>query len=103
MDSLNVNELQAACRVRGMRALGVTEDRLREQLKQVMHTTRRSSVFYFIMVKFLMYCTSLMGLVVGASPESAHPNISAAAVSSHVPARHAVSCRPAQNNTTEPA
>lgn len=35
MDSLNVNEVQSACRVRGMRALGVTEERLREQLKQV--------------------------------------------------------------------
>uniref|UniRef100_A0A8B9LTN2 Mitochondrial proton/calcium exchanger protein n=1 Tax=Astyanax mexicanus TaxID=7994 RepID=A0A8B9LTN2_ASTMX len=34
VDSLNVNELQAACRVRGMRALGVTEERLKEQLKQ---------------------------------------------------------------------
>ncbi|KAK7148800.1 hypothetical protein R3I93_012975 [Phoxinus phoxinus] len=34
VDSLNVNELQSACRVRGMRALGVTEERLREQLKQ---------------------------------------------------------------------
>ncbi|MFT7816417.1 LETM1 and EF-hand domain-containing protein 1, mitochondrial-like [Arapaima gigas] len=34
VDSLNVNELQAACRVRGMRALGVTEERLREQLRQ---------------------------------------------------------------------
>ncbi|TRZ01080.1 hypothetical protein DNTS_002695, partial [Danionella cerebrum] len=34
VDSLNANELQAACRVRGMRALGVTEERLREQLKQ---------------------------------------------------------------------
>lgn len=34
VDSLNVNELQAACRVRGMRALGVTEDRLKEQLQQ---------------------------------------------------------------------
>ncbi|XP_073689121.1 mitochondrial proton/calcium exchanger protein-like, partial [Garra rufa] len=34
VDTLNVNELQSACRVRGMRALGVTEDRLREQLKQ---------------------------------------------------------------------
>ncbi|XP_062379729.1 mitochondrial proton/calcium exchanger protein isoform X2 [Sardina pilchardus] len=34
VDSLNVNEVQAACRVRGMRALGVTEDRLREQLQQ---------------------------------------------------------------------
>ncbi|GAA6110546.1 mitochondrial proton/calcium exchanger protein isoform X1 [Tachysurus ichikawai] len=34
VESLNVKELQAACRVRGMRALGVTEDRLRDQLKQ---------------------------------------------------------------------
>lgn len=35
MDSLNVKELQSACRARGMRALGVTEDRLKDQLKQV--------------------------------------------------------------------
>lgn len=35
VDSLSVKELQAACRARGMRALGVTEDRLRDQLKQV--------------------------------------------------------------------
>ncbi|XP_063313743.1 mitochondrial proton/calcium exchanger protein isoform X1 [Pelobates fuscus] len=34
VDSLNVKELQAACRARGMRALGVTEERLRDQLKQ---------------------------------------------------------------------
>ncbi|XP_008567382.1 PREDICTED: LETM1 and EF-hand domain-containing protein 1, mitochondrial [Galeopterus variegatus] len=34
VDSLNVKELQAACRARGMRALGVTEDRLRGQLRQ---------------------------------------------------------------------
>lgn len=34
VDSLNVKELQSACRARGMRALGVTEDRLRSQLKQ---------------------------------------------------------------------
>ncbi|XP_023668237.1 mitochondrial proton/calcium exchanger protein isoform X2 [Paramormyrops kingsleyae] len=34
VDSLNVSELQAACRVRGMRALGVTEQRLRDQLRQ---------------------------------------------------------------------
>uniref|UniRef100_UPI00398EE8EE mitochondrial proton/calcium exchanger protein isoform X2 n=1 Tax=Pristiophorus japonicus TaxID=55135 RepID=UPI00398EE8EE len=32
--TLNVNELQAACRTRGMRALGVTEERLQDQLKQ---------------------------------------------------------------------
>ncbi|NWT01012.1 LETM1 protein, partial [Mionectes macconnelli] len=34
VDTLTVKELQAACRARGMRALGVTEQRLREQLKQ---------------------------------------------------------------------
>lgn len=35
VDTLTVKELQAACRARGMRALGVTEERLKEQLKQV--------------------------------------------------------------------
>lgn len=34
MDSLSVADLQAACRARGMRALGVSEERLRSQLKQ---------------------------------------------------------------------
>ncbi|XP_054469609.1 mitochondrial proton/calcium exchanger protein isoform X2 [Anoplopoma fimbria] len=34
VESLNVNEVQAACRARGMRSLGVTEERLREQLIQ---------------------------------------------------------------------
>ncbi|ERE87906.1 LETM1 and EF-hand domain-containing protein 1 [Cricetulus griseus] len=34
VSSLNVKELQAACRARGMRALGVTEDRLKDQLNQ---------------------------------------------------------------------
>ncbi|XP_020661571.3 mitochondrial proton/calcium exchanger protein [Pogona vitticeps] len=34
VDSLTVKELQAACRARGMRALGVTEERLKDQLKQ---------------------------------------------------------------------
>ncbi|KAJ7419013.1 LETM1 and EF-hand domain-containing protein 1, mitochondrial [Willisornis vidua] len=34
VDTLTVKELQAACRARGMRALGVTEKRLKEQLKQ---------------------------------------------------------------------
>ncbi|XP_031729036.1 mitochondrial proton/calcium exchanger protein isoform X6 [Anarrhichthys ocellatus] len=34
VESLSVNEVQAACRARGMRSLGVTEERLREQLIQ---------------------------------------------------------------------
>lgn len=35
VESMSVNEVQTACRARGMRSLGVTEDRLREQLIQV--------------------------------------------------------------------
>ncbi|KAK9509167.1 hypothetical protein O3M35_006542 [Rhynocoris fuscipes] len=34
VDSLSQSELQAACRARGMRALGVSEERLKAQLKQ---------------------------------------------------------------------
>lgn len=34
IDSLTVEELQSACRARGMRALGLAEDRLRKQLAQ---------------------------------------------------------------------
>lgn len=34
IDSLTVPELQAACRARGMRALGMPEDRLKDQLQQ---------------------------------------------------------------------
>lgn len=34
MDSLTIPELQQACRARGMRALGLPEERLRNQLKQ---------------------------------------------------------------------
>lgn len=62
MESLNVNEIQAACRVRGMRALGVTEERLREQLSQVSTATRKRCYFhveYFFwmitLVVFLMF------------------------------------------------
>ncbi|XP_002718224.4 mitochondrial proton/calcium exchanger protein [Oryctolagus cuniculus] len=34
VESLNIKELQSACRARGMPALGVTEERLRDQLRQ---------------------------------------------------------------------
>uniref|UniRef100_A0A8C3YSL2 Mitochondrial proton/calcium exchanger protein n=1 Tax=Catagonus wagneri TaxID=51154 RepID=A0A8C3YSL2_9CETA len=44
VDSLTVKELQAACRARGMRALGVTEDRLRDQLKQWLELHLRQEV-----------------------------------------------------------
>ena len=37
VDSLTVVELQAACQARGMRALGMPEDRLRSQLQQVLY------------------------------------------------------------------
>ncbi|XP_037385601.1 mitochondrial proton/calcium exchanger protein isoform X2 [Talpa occidentalis] len=44
VDSLNVKELQAACRARGMRALGVTEDRLRDQLRQWLELHLRQEI-----------------------------------------------------------
>uniref|UniRef100_A0A2D4MSA4 Letm1 RBD domain-containing protein n=1 Tax=Micrurus spixii TaxID=129469 RepID=A0A2D4MSA4_9SAUR len=34
VNSLSVSELQSACRARGMRSLGLTEDQLKEQLNQ---------------------------------------------------------------------
>jgi LETM1 and EF-hand domain-containing protein 1 len=34
VDALSLTELQSACRARGMRALGVSEERLKLQLKQ---------------------------------------------------------------------
>uniref|UniRef100_F1KUB7 LETM1 and EF-hand domain-containing protein 1 n=1 Tax=Ascaris suum TaxID=6253 RepID=F1KUB7_ASCSU len=34
VDSLSISELQAACRARGMRSLGMSEQRLKDQLKQ---------------------------------------------------------------------
>lgn len=52
MESLNVNEIQAACRVRGMRALGVTEERLREQLSQVTTATRERCYFHLAYMFF---------------------------------------------------
>lgn len=33
--AMSVSELQAACRIRGMRSLGLTTDQLREQMQQV--------------------------------------------------------------------
>lgn len=45
-DSLTVKELQAACRARGMRALGVTEERLKEQLKQVPVNQKCRGLFF---------------------------------------------------------
>lgn len=55
MESLNVNEIQAACRVRGMRALGVTEERLREQLSQVTTATRKRCYFHLVHIFFVCF------------------------------------------------
>ena len=35
--AMSVSELQAACRSRGMRSLGLTTDQLRQQMQQVRH------------------------------------------------------------------
>lgn len=37
VSAMTVAELQAACRSRGMRSLGLTTDQLRQQIQQVQH------------------------------------------------------------------
>ncbi|XP_018495108.1 mitochondrial proton/calcium exchanger protein [Galendromus occidentalis] len=44
LDSLTVSELQAACRARGMRALGIPEEKLRYQLNQWLDLSLRESI-----------------------------------------------------------
>ncbi|CAH0388518.1 unnamed protein product [Bemisia tabaci] len=44
IDSLSVPELQAACRARGMRAYGLTAERLKEQLEQWIHLSLNEKV-----------------------------------------------------------
>lgn len=41
--AMSVSELQAACRSRGMRSLGLTTDQLRQQMQQVRHSTYLSA------------------------------------------------------------
>lgn len=64
MESLNVNEIQAACRVRGMRALGVTEDRLREQLSQVTAAAGKRCCFHLVCV--FLVCLTLVVFLMSA-------------------------------------
>lgn len=44
LDALTVNELQAACRARGMRALGIPEEKLRYQMNQWLDLSLRESI-----------------------------------------------------------
>lgn len=48
-----------------------------------------------------MLCLALA--VAGAAPEAADPHVPAAAVQSHVPARHAFPRRPAEDDTADAA
>lgn len=42
VDTLTVPELQQACRARGMRSLGMSEERLKEQVKTILSVKSRS-------------------------------------------------------------
>jgi hypothetical protein len=66
--SLSVAELQIACKERGMRALGLTQDRLRQQLKQWIELSTNEKVgkkeaFVVSFVKYRkgIYCASKIG------------------------------------------
>ncbi|GFQ74754.1 hypothetical protein TNCT_432151 [Trichonephila clavata] len=44
IDSMNIQELQAACRARGMRALGIPEERLKSQLKKWLELSLQENI-----------------------------------------------------------
>jgi hypothetical protein len=66
--SLSVAELQIACKERGMRALGLTQDRLRQQLKQWIELSTNEKVGNKTSVSYLfftgIYCASTVRRVV---------------------------------------
>ncbi|PAA89162.1 hypothetical protein BOX15_Mlig015056g3 [Macrostomum lignano] len=78
VDRLNVTELQAACRARGMPALGVSEDRLREQLSQWLdlHLVHSVPVSLLLLSRLLHFPDSVdaeerLRKVIGSLPEQA--------------------------------
>lgn len=78
ISSLTVKELQGASQARGMRALGMPEERLKSQLQQV-----RS---YLICLELLFY-PILISLVVGPALTSASASLTATSFSSSLPTR----------------
>lgn len=59
--AMSVTELQAACRSRGMRSLGLTTDQLRVQLQQVsnwMTDTKLSGPCWFFFIKLTRFVPS---------------------------------------------
>ncbi|MGH0146655.1 UNVERIFIED_CONTAM: hypothetical protein FKN15_038597 [Acipenser sinensis] len=61
VNSMNVAELQTACRIRGMRSLGVTEDQLRQQLKQWLELHLKENVPpSLLLLSRAMYLTDVL-------------------------------------------
>ncbi|XP_041089591.1 LETM1 domain-containing protein LETM2, mitochondrial-like [Polyodon spathula] len=61
VNSMSVPELQTACRIRGMRSLGVTEDQLRQQLKQWLELHLKENVPpSLLLLSRAMYLTDVL-------------------------------------------
>jgi LETM1 and EF-hand domain-containing protein 1 len=77
LENLTINELQLACRDRGMRAMGVSEARLRTQLEQWLdlHITRKIPTSLLILSRALylpenLAPEELIKSTISALPES---------------------------------
>lgn len=89
VESLTVAELQAASQARGMRALGMPEDRLRSQLAQV-HMDQKSILSSNAP---RLSCAALVShIVAGASSGAAYPLLTVAALPGSLPARRCSYC-----------
>jgi LETM1 and EF-hand domain-containing protein 1 len=50
VDSMTVSELQTACQDRGMRAIGITIERLRSQMRQWLNLNIKEKVIIFFII-----------------------------------------------------
>lgn len=97
--AMSVSELQAACRSRGMRSLGLTTDQLRQQLQQVRMLLSRTHLLLIHGGSNWPACITaqsvkrwfagfwwmlLFCLVAGSPPEGERPSVAATALQSHV-------------------
>ena len=55
IENMNVGELQLACKERGMRALGLTAEKLRTQLKQWIELSTNEKVIFFMDWSMCLY------------------------------------------------
>ncbi|XP_008118033.1 LETM1 domain-containing protein LETM2, mitochondrial isoform X2 [Anolis carolinensis] len=69
VNGLSVSELQAACRTRGMRSLGITEEQLKEQLNQWLDLHLRENVPpSLLLLSRALYLTEVKPIPISVTP-----------------------------------